>query len=108
MVLSRKADGTAARGQRKGARRSDAFYWVHGLRVFLRPPSSRVADERALQYGYEIWNGSRQGKVHFVRGSNWTVVEVTAVATGEPKKWDLEGLAKELNAAYPSAGMAPG
>ena len=61
-------------------------------------------DEDALQKALEIWTGSNQGEVHLARGSNWMVVDVTDVATGEPTTWDIEGLAEELNGEYSVAG----
>jgi hypothetical protein len=61
-------------------------------------------DEDSLQEGFEIWSGSHQGEVQLVRGSNWMVVDVTDVATGEPTTWDIKGLAEKLNGEYTVAG----
>ncbi|WP_146067450.1 hypothetical protein [Arthrobacter sp. SX1312] len=61
-------------------------------------------DEDSLRKAFEIWTGSNQGEVHLARGSNWMVVDVTAVATGEPTTWDIEGLAEDLHGEYAVAG----
>ena len=58
------------------------------------------SDEDALRKALEIWTGSDQGEVQLARGSNWMVVDLTDVATGESTTWDIEGLADELNAEY--------
>ncbi|MBE0011754.1 hypothetical protein DXT87_18615 [Arthrobacter sp. AET 35A] len=62
------------------------------------------SSDDALQKALEIWNGSHQGEVRLALGGNWMVVDVTGVATGESTTWDIEGLAKELNAEYSVAG----
>ncbi|MDN4610900.1 hypothetical protein [Arthrobacter burdickii] len=61
-------------------------------------------DEAALAKGFEIWSGSHQGEVQLVRGSNWMVVDVTGVATGQPTTWDIERLAGELKGDYSVVG----
>ena len=57
-------------------------------------------DEDSLQRALEIWTGSSQVEVQLARGSNWMVVDVTDVATGEPTTWDIEGLAEQLSGEY--------
>ncbi|WP_307080653.1 hypothetical protein [Arthrobacter agilis] len=61
-------------------------------------------DERSLEKSYGIWSGSQQGEVRLVRGGNWMVVDLTAVATGDPTPWDIEHLADELHGEYVVAG----
>jgi hypothetical protein len=61
-------------------------------------------NEEVLQKALEIWTGSDQGEVRIARGSNWMVVDVTEVATGEPTSWDIEGLAEDLEGEYSTTG----
>lgn len=61
-------------------------------------------DSDALQEAFDILNGTRQGPVHIVQGSNWMVVDLIEVATDEPPVWDLKGLAQELNGEYVTVG----
>jgi hypothetical protein len=61
-------------------------------------------DEASLQKALEIWTGSNQGEVQVARGSNWMVVDVTDVATGESSTRDIEGVAEELNGEYTVTG----
>lgn len=60
--------------------------------------------EDSLQQAFEMWSESHQGEVRLVRGSNWMVVDMTDVVTGEPTTWDIEGLAEKLNGEYTVAG----
>ena len=62
------------------------------------------SDEDSLERAFEIWRGSNQGEVQLAHGSNWMVVDVTDVATGESTTWDIEGLAEELEGEYSTTG----
>ena len=62
------------------------------------------SDEKSLQKALDLWNGSDQGEVHIARGSNWMVVDLTDVATGESTTRDIEGVADELDAEYSATG----
>ena len=57
-------------------------------------------DQAALDKAVTLWSDTQQGPVPLVRGGNWTVVDLTGVATGEPSAVDLEGLASEMAAEY--------
>lgn len=61
-------------------------------------------DSAARQEAFDILNGTRQGPVRIVQGSNWMVVDLAEVAAGEPHAWDLKGLAQELNGEYVTVG----
>lgn len=61
-------------------------------------------DQNALRESYQLLSDSNQGKINFVYGKNWMVVEFSGLASGRPSTWDTERLAKELNGEYASVG----
>ncbi|MUK02955.1 hypothetical protein GM708_14115 [Vibrio cholerae] len=81
-----------------GALTSEQKLCAENLQIDLYP------DAKALEAGLDIWNGSTQGEVQLARGSNWMVVDLTGVVTGEPTSWDIEGLAGELDAEFSVVG----
>ena len=77
---------------------SDQALCLPHVQLDLYPDHETV--ERAL----EVWSDTRQGDVPIAHGSNWMVVDLTEVATGEPSSVDLEGLASATNAEYDVVG----
>lgn len=61
-------------------------------------------DQNALQESYQILSDTHRGEIHLVHGTNWMVVDLSQMATGQPSTKNIERLAKELNGEYAVVG----
>jgi hypothetical protein len=61
-------------------------------------------NQDALEESYQTWAASRQGKIPLVRGSNWMVVDLSQIATGQQSTLNIERLAEKLNGVYAVVG----
>lgn len=61
-------------------------------------------NQDALEKSYQIWSDSRQGKIPLVRGSNWMVVDLSQIESGQPSRINIERLAEKLNGQYAIVG----
>ncbi|MFC8038869.1 hypothetical protein ACFUOZ_05900 [Paenarthrobacter sp. NPDC057355] len=61
-------------------------------------------DQESVEKSYKILAGSRQGDINIVRGSNWMVVDFSAVASGSPSTKNIERLSTKLRSEYSVVG----
>ena len=61
-------------------------------------------NQDALEKSYQTWADSSQGKIPLVRGSNWMVVDLSQIASGQPSSSSIELLAEKLNGEYAVVG----
>ena len=61
-------------------------------------------NQAALEKSYQIWADSSQGKVPLIRGSNWMVVDLSQIASGQPSSFNIERLAEKLNCDHTVVG----
>jgi hypothetical protein len=61
-------------------------------------------NQDALEKSYQIWADSSQGKIPLIRGSNWMVVDLSQIASGQPSTFNIERLAEKLNGEYAVVG----